>query len=75
MFKKLNQILNVVMGTSVGVWIGHGIYVAWDYHTRPGLYAMQSAPWYTSILLYGAVTLFILLAAIIIKLLIRKKIR
>ncbi len=73
MLEKLNWILNIVMGSFIGVWIGHGIYVLWDYKTHPDLYAVQSAPWYTSILLYGAVTAVILAAAIIIKQMIRKK--
>ena len=28
----------------------------WDYHARPGLYALTSAPWYTSIVMYGILT-------------------
>ena len=54
--KKLNRILNIIMGTFVGVFIGHGIYVVWNYITYPEIYAMQSAPWYTSILVYGIFT-------------------
>lgn len=74
MLKKLDQILNIIIGSSVGVFIGHGIYVFWDYKTHPGLYAMQSAPWYTSIVVYGIATLIVLVAAIIVKLVLRKKI-
>lgn len=43
MLKKLNHILNIIIGSFVGIFIGHGIYVIWDYKTYPGLYAMQSA--------------------------------
>ena len=39
--KKLNNILNVIIGAFVGVFIGHGIYVVWNFKTRPELYAMQ----------------------------------
>ena len=28
----------------------------WDYHARPGLYALTSAPWYTSIVMHGSLT-------------------
>lgn len=71
--KKLDQILNIIIGSSLGVFIGHGIYVFWDYKTHPGLYAMQSAPWYTSIVVYGIATLVVLAAAVITKLILRKK--
>ena len=71
MLKKINSILNIIIGTSIGVFIGHGIYVFWDYKTHPDLYAMQSAPWYTSILVYGLFTIVALIVGIIIKLIIR----
>lgn len=74
MLKKLDQILNIIIGSSLGVFIGHGIYVLWHYKTHPGLYAMQSAPWYTSIVVYGIATLVVLAAAVIVKLVLRKKI-
>ena len=32
--KKLNRILNIVIGSFIGVFIGHGIYVYWDYKTH-----------------------------------------
>lgn len=73
--KQLNRILNTIIGTFVGVFIGHGIYVFWDFKTHPDLYAMQSAPWYTSILFYGIVTAIILLVAVIIKWIIRRKLK
>ena len=75
MLKKLNQIINIVMGSFVGVFVGYGIYVFWDYKTHPDLYAVQSTPWYTSIFVYGIVLLFLLGMAVIAKLLIRKNMR
>ena len=71
----LNRILNTIMGAFVGVFIGHGIYVFWDFKAHSDLYAMQSAPWYTSILLYGIATAVVLVIAIIIKLIIRQKLK
>lgn len=75
MLKKLNQIINIVMGSFVGVFVGYGIYVFWDYKIHPDLYAAQSAPWYTSIFVYGIVLLILLGIAFIAKLLIRKSMR
>ena len=65
--KRLDTILNTIMAAFVGVFIGHAIYVVWDFQTHQQLYAMQSAPWYTSILMSGGFTLAILLVCIIIK--------
>ncbi len=73
MLKKLNTLMNTVMGTVFGVFLGHSAYVVWHYRTYPDLYAAQSAPWYTSILVYGCFTLVVLLAVAIIKIVIHKK--
>ncbi len=69
---KLNQILNTIMGSVIGIFIGYGIYSVWDYKTHPALYAMQSTPWYTSILLYGIFAAIVLILCIVLKLLIWK---
>lgn len=65
--KRLNAIINTIMGAFVGVFIGRGIFVAWDFYAHPERYAMQSAPWYTSILVDGAFTLAVLLVCVVIK--------
>lgn len=74
MFKRINQLLNIIIGSSVGVFIGYGIYVYSHYRKYPALYAMQSAPWYTGILVYGVITLIVLAVCFILKITIRKKI-
>ena len=50
---KLNNFLNIIMGSCTGVFLGHSIYIYWDYNKHPELYATNSAPWYTSVLIYG----------------------
>lgn len=75
MLKKVNSILNIIIGSSIGVFIGHGIYVYWDYKAHPDLYAMQSAPWYTGFLAYGLFTIVVLIAGIMIKLIIRHRLK
>ena len=69
--KKVNQILNIIMGAFVGVFIGHGAYVVWSFKTRPELYATQSAPWYMSIFVYGAFTVAVLVVCIVLKAIIK----
>ena len=69
--KKLNQILNMIMCTSLGIFIGRAVFVVQDFKTHPGLYAMQSAPWYTSILVYGIFTLVVWAICILLKIIIK----
>lgn len=69
----INQILNVIIGTFIGVFIGNGIYKFWDFNSHPDLYAIQSAPWYTGIILQGIITVIVVAISIIIKLIIKKK--
>lgn len=70
--KRLNHFLNILIGTFIGVFVGHGIYVYWDFKTHPNLYAAQSAPWYTSIFVYGVFTLAVVLVAVIAKIIVKK---
>lgn len=73
MLKKVNLILNIIMGAVVGVFIGHGIYVFWDFKTHPELYVVRSAPWYTDILVSGIEAAAVLAIVLIVKLVIRHK--
>lgn len=73
MLEKINRILNIIMGSCIGVFIGHGAYVFWDCKAHPELYAMQSAPWYSSILIYGTVTIVVLITAGLAKGMLRRR--
>ncbi len=66
--KRLNNLLNIIIGVCFGIFIGHGLYVTFDYYSNPELYAFQSAPWYTSIVVYGGLTVAVAAVCIIIKL-------
>ena len=63
----INQVLNVIVGSSIGVLIGHGLFVFIDFKKYPEMYAMQGAPWYSSILTYAVFTTVIVGVALIIK--------
>ena len=65
--KKRNQMLNIIIGAVIGAFVGRVLYVAWNFKTHPEFYAMQSAPWYTSLLVDGLFTLAVLLVCIVIK--------
>ena len=62
------------MGICGGLWMAAGIYTYWDYKTHPELYAQMSAPWYTPILLSGIASGAVILAALMVKVMIRKKV-
>ena len=75
MWDKLNTFLNCVIGAFIGVFIAESIYTYWDYKTHPELYAQMSAPWYTPILLSGIASGAVILAALMVKVMIRKKVK
>ena len=52
--KKLYGILKAALGCFLGVFLGMTTYTCWDYRAHPGLYALQSAPWYLSIQIHAA---------------------
>ena len=67
--KKWYLILKIVLWCVIGVFAGSSIYQVYDYMKRPGLYMMNSAPWYLSIVVNGLMT-----AAVVVVLLIFMKI-
>lgn len=72
--KKWNRTLNSIMITSVSITVIRFIVDYVDLTVlRPEVYAMRSAPWYIGGLVYGAVTLAIVLICVIIKAIIRHK--
>lgn len=73
MKKKINQVINIIMAAFVGVFIEHGIFLYLDYKNHPNLYMIQSAPWYTGILVYGMGTLAVLVICIGIKIVLKRK--
>lgn len=73
--KKFNNGLNIAIGGFIGVFVGYCIYIYWEYKTFPEIYAMQSAPWYTSILLNGALTIAVVAICAIIKMIIKHYIK
>ena len=73
-FKKWNGALNTIMITSVAVTMIRAV-VDYVYLIilRPDMYAITSFPWYTNSLLYGAITIVLLLICVVIKVIIKCK--
>ncbi len=74
MKKKINQLLNIIMGSFLGVFIGSGLYKYWHFRQHPDLYAMQSAPWYTGIWINGLFMLVLLAACMTGKVILMEKV-
>ena len=49
MLKRIKIILNIAAGVTVGVYIGCVAFTWIDYCRNPGIYEIQSAPWYSKI--------------------------
>jgi len=73
--KKWNTNLNIIIGSFIGVFIGLSMYKYFEYKKYPGLYELQSAPWYTSIQIYGLCAGIVIFIAIILKFLIKRKLK
>lgn len=60
--KTLYRLLKTAFWGFLGAYLGLCLYRYADFARRPGLYAMQSAPWYAGLLPAGLLTAGILLA-------------
>ena len=72
--KKWNGTLDAIMITSVGLTIARAV-IDYVYYIilRPDMYAITSFPWYANSLLYGAITIVLLLVCCVIKVIIKYK--
>lgn len=73
--KNLYRILKTLVWCFIGVFIGSSIYQYYDYKVQPGLYEMQSAPWYLSIEIRGIFTAVIVVIILVGMWIIRKKMK
>ena len=72
-YRKLDTLMNcMIIGFAVG-FLYECVYTVWDYKTHPEFYAVNSAPWYTTLVLFGAVVAAVIAAGVLVKFLIRKK--
>lgn len=57
MKEKLQKAIKLVLGVALGVFIGRSLWLRQDVIARPELYEANSAPWYTPLLIEGAILL------------------
>ncbi len=75
MKNKANQSLNILIGCIGGQFVGRALaqYVA--YRKHPGIFFSYSAPWYTGILLNAAISGVVIGIAVVVKILLKRKMR
>ena len=75
MLCRIQHLLSAVILAFLGAYVGHSLYLCIDYHSRPQLYALYSAPWYTAIYVNGLLTLLIAGVFFLIRLWVRRLIQ
>ena len=67
----VKRILNIVIGVSAGCLIGRVLWIIVDYNAHPDLYAPDSSPWYTQIIValvfWGVAILLEVLALLFVR--------
>lgn len=70
---KAKKILNIVLGSSCGVYIGMVLWRLLDYWMNKEVYMSYSAPWYTSIIAISIFWGIVILVEIILLLVVKHK--
>ena len=73
--KKLYGTLKITLWCFIGVFIGSSISRYQEYKAYPGLYEMQSAPWYSVIVIRGIFTAILVAIILVAMWIIRKKMK
>ena len=74
MLRRMYHAMYVLLGVTIGLWLGGTLFSWLDYSRNPGLYDIQnSAPWYTRIIVFSAVCGIALLVEIIAQCYIRHR--
>ncbi|OON98648.1 MAG: hypothetical protein ATN35_00810 [Epulopiscium sp. Nele67-Bin004] len=71
--ERLYKSLDLLMHSFIGVFIGHSLFVIWDYNDKPMLYELIEGNWYDSIVDYGITVAIISFICIAGKIIIKKK--
>lgn len=66
MQEKVQKAAKILMGAAVGIFIGRSLWLWQDVNAHPELYAANSAPWYTPLILEGAVTAAVILVGALV---------
>ncbi|NLY72861.1 MAG: hypothetical protein GX079_04130 [Tissierellia bacterium] len=74
MKRRLLGLMDNIMGVAMGIFLVSSVLKFMDYRKNPEIYMVQSAPWYTSILINMTFSLVVILGAMAVKYLALKSI-
>ena len=66
MKRFIQIVIRAVIIASIVILIGSCIYQYTDYKQHPEIYMLNSAPWYTGLLIQGAFTLLIIIVCVVV---------
>ena len=76
MLSKMKRLMGILIGSTVGGYLGSILWIWIDYQNNPGLYALYSAPWYTQVIInsiaFGVAILVEAAAYLVIRHMLRK---
>lgn len=65
MLKKIRSILKCFLFVELSSFVGRSIFIYFHYKKHPKYYAMQSAPWYTEIIMIALATSIIVVITLV----------
>lgn len=74
MKRRLFGLMDNIMGVAIGIFLISSVLRFLDYRKNPEIYLVQSAPWYTSILINLSFSMVVIIGAMVVKYFILKSI-
>ncbi len=75
MIQKIKSKMGIVIGSTVGAWLGNVLWRWIDYRQHEGLYQPASAPWYAGLLPFTVMMGGLLLIEIALYLFLRYRVK
>ncbi len=73
--RRLQIGLTAMIVSILASFSGYTAYSFWHYLTYPEVHLAESAPWYTGVILYGAIALLTIIICTLLKLILRRAAR
>jgi len=71
--KKANIFMNILICTSLGIWVIQALLSYNNYTRHVELYAAEGWLWYTDVLAWGKIIIPIVTVCLIVKIIVRKR--
>ena len=61
MLTKIKHIMFIIIGSTIGTYLGNELFIWFDYNNNSGLYKLYSTPWHTKVMaisvIYGIIVI------------------